>query len=93
MSSYRRHYLPSISRSDVKGGVRLIQPYSVTDYFLIFRVQNLLTSADCIIFIVLTNRYGHPHAEVVESLKEMGVNVLRTDESGAIIIRGHKGGK
>ena len=45
MSSYRRHYLPSISRSDVKGGVRLIQPYSVTDYFLIFRVQNLLTSA------------------------------------------------
>lgn len=45
MSSYRRHYLPGISRSDVKGGVRLIQPYSVTDYFLIFRVQNLLTSA------------------------------------------------
>ena len=45
MSSYRRHYLPSISRSDVKGGVRLIQPYSVTDYFLIFRVHNLLTSA------------------------------------------------
>ena len=45
MSSYRRHYLPSISWSDVKGGVRLIQPYSVTDYFLIFRVQNLLTSA------------------------------------------------
>ena len=45
MSSYRQHYLPSVSWSDVKGGVQLIQPYNVTDYFLIFRVQNLLTSA------------------------------------------------
>ena len=45
MSSYRRYYLPSISWSDVKGGVWRIQPYSVTDYFFIFRVQNLLTSA------------------------------------------------
>ena len=46
MSSYRRYYLPSVSWSDVKGGVWRIQPYNVTDYFFIFRVQNLLTSAE-----------------------------------------------
>ncbi len=45
MSSYRRYYLPRVSWSDVKGGVWRIQPYNVTDYFFIFRVQNLLTSA------------------------------------------------
>ena len=49
MSSYRRYYLPRVSWSDVKGGVWRIQPYNVTDYFFIFRVQNLLTSAECII--------------------------------------------
>ena len=47
MSSYRRYYLPRVSWSDVKGGVWRIQPYNVTDYFFIFRVQNLLTSAAC----------------------------------------------
>lgn len=45
MSSYRRYYLPRVSWSDVKGGVWRIQPYNVTEYFFIFRVQNLLTSA------------------------------------------------
>ena len=45
MSSYRRYYLPRVSWSDVKGVVWRIQPYNVTDYFFIFRVQNLLTSA------------------------------------------------
>ena len=45
MSSYRRRKLSSVSWSDVKGGVRLIQLYNVTDNFLIFCVQNLLTSA------------------------------------------------
>lgn len=46
MSSYRRYYLPRVSWSDVKGGVWRIQPYNVTEYFFIFRVQNLLTSAN-----------------------------------------------
>ena len=45
MSSYRRYYLPRVSWSDVKGGVWRIQPYNVTEYFFIFRVQNLLSSA------------------------------------------------
>lgn len=30
------------------------------------------------------NSYGHPHKEVLETLKEEGVNVLRTDLSGRI---------
>ena len=50
MSSYRRYYLPRVSWSDVKGGVWRIQPYNVTEYFFIFRVQNLLTSAHIPIF-------------------------------------------
>lgn len=33
------------------------------------------------------NRYGHPHAEVLEGLKQAGVQVLRTDEMGAVIFR------
>ena len=42
MSSYRRYYLPSVSWSDVKGGVWRIQPYNVTDYFFIFRLLLLI---------------------------------------------------
>ena len=31
MSSYRRRKPTSVSWSDVKGGVRLVQPYAVTE--------------------------------------------------------------
>ena len=31
------------------------------------------------------NRYGHPHAEVLNRLRSMGVEVFRTDEQGSII--------
>ncbi|MBI2056395.1 MAG: MBL fold metallo-hydrolase [Candidatus Sungbacteria bacterium] len=30
------------------------------------------------------NRYGHPHQEVIDRLKDFGVHVLRTDEKGDI---------
>lgn len=73
MSSYRRYYLPRVSWSDVKGGVWRIQPYNVTDYFFIFRVQNLLTSAPARIkfterknnvkFFSTWNKEGHLHKE------------------------------
>lgn len=33
------------------------------------------------------NRYGHPHAEVLEGLEQAGVQALRTDEVGAVIFR------
>ncbi|MDE6529879.1 MAG: DNA internalization-related competence protein ComEC/Rec2 [Lachnospiraceae bacterium] len=38
------------------------------------------------------NRYGHPHEEVVERLKQFGCTVYRTDESGAlsVYVRGGK---
>jgi competence protein ComEC len=32
------------------------------------------------------NRYGHPHNEAIERLKNAGAEVLRTDTSGNIII-------
>ncbi len=32
------------------------------------------------------NDYGHPHEEVLNSLKEMGVAVYRTDEQGAVVV-------
>ena len=34
------------------------------------------------------NRYGHPHAEVLEGLEQEGTQILRTDEMGAVIFRG-----
>ena len=32
------------------------------------------------------NRYGHPHAELLERLEEVGTTLYRTDQSGAIIL-------
>ena len=32
------------------------------------------------------NRYGHPHAETLERLEEQGVQWVRTDEKGAVVI-------
>ena len=34
----------------------------------------------------LDNSYGHPHAEVVERLKEAGVTVYRSDVNGTVVI-------
>lgn len=31
------------------------------------------------------NSYGHPHAEVLNRLREMGVQVFRTDEQGTVV--------
>jgi competence protein ComEC len=33
------------------------------------------------------NGYGHPHAEVLERLNEIGAKVLRTDELGTIVFQ------
>lgn len=32
------------------------------------------------------NSYGHPHAEVLNRLRSMGVQVFRTDEQGTIVL-------
>ena len=34
------------------------------------------------------NRYGHPHAETLQRLKENGAEIYRTDQCGAIEVRG-----
>lgn len=33
------------------------------------------------------NSYGHPHAEVMNRLRSMGVKVFRTDEQGTIVLK------
>jgi len=33
------------------------------------------------------NRYGHPHKEVLDLLKKLGISLLRTDEQGTIIFK------
>lgn len=39
------------------------------------------------------NRYGHPHKEVIERFKKMGIDIWRTDKQGAIsyVFNGEKG--
>ncbi|WP_026495236.1 ComEC/Rec2 family competence protein [Butyrivibrio sp. WCD3002] len=36
------------------------------------------------------NRYGHPHKELVERLENVGTQIFRTDESGAITVELHR---
>ncbi len=33
------------------------------------------------------NKYGHPHAQTLNTLRAMGIKVFRTDEQGAVIIK------
>ncbi|MBI2046024.1 MAG: MBL fold metallo-hydrolase [Parcubacteria group bacterium] len=33
------------------------------------------------------NKYGHPHQETLDTLKQFGVSVLRTDKSGTIVFQ------
>jgi competence protein ComEC len=33
------------------------------------------------------NMYGHPSADVIRALSRVGAEVLRTDESGTIVVR------
>lgn len=37
----------------------------------------------------LKNRYGHPHPDVLERLRERGITVWRTDEHGSVTYRCH----
>ena len=40
-----------------------------------------------VISVAKDNGYGHPHAEVLERLNEIGAKVLRTDELGTIVFQ------
>jgi len=37
------------------------------------------------------NKYGHPHAEILDTLAKIGAEVLRTDEVGSIIVKSPDG--
>ena len=39
-----------------------------------------------VITLAQGNDYGHPHKEVMERIKEMGIKLYRTDESGDIVL-------
>ncbi|MGL4821282.1 MAG: ComEC/Rec2 family competence protein, partial [Bacilli bacterium] len=42
---------------------------------------------DAVISCGRNNRYGHPHASVMERLAQFGVTVYRTDMNGAVQYR------
>lgn len=46
-----------------------------------------LTPEYALISVGADNKYGHPHAEVVDDLKAMGTKVYRTDQDGTIIMQ------
>jgi competence protein ComEC len=48
---------------------------------------------EAIISVGKNNRYGHPTSEVLEFLKNRGIRILRTDESGDIIYECEKSGE
>ncbi|MFB5250199.1 DNA internalization-related competence protein ComEC/Rec2 [Bacillus mycoides] len=61
---------------------------SSTDPFL-----SLVQPTVAIISVGERNRYGHPHKEVIERFKKMGIDIWRTDKQGAIsyVFNGEKG--
>ncbi|MFD6505911.1 MULTISPECIES: DNA internalization-related competence protein ComEC/Rec2 [unclassified Bacillus (in: firmicutes)] len=61
---------------------------SSTDPFL-----SLVQPSVAIISVGERNRYGHPHKEVIERFKKMGIDIWRTDKQGAIsyVFNGEKG--
>jgi competence protein ComEC len=52
--------------------------------------ENLLKTVNpevAVISVGVRNNYGHPHAEILEMLRNQNVKILRTDEIGDVIIK------
>ena len=49
--------------------------------------MNAVNPTYAVISCGTNNQYGHPHAEVMNRLREMGIKVFRTDEQGTIIVK------
>lgn len=47
---------------------------------------NQTTPRDAIISVGKDNSYGHPHQDVLDVLKNRGINIYRTDVSGNIVV-------
>lgn len=56
--------------------------YSTTEQWL-----NAVTPEWTVISCGRENRYGHPHAETMERLRDHGVSIFETDRDGAVILR------
>lgn len=59
-------------------------------------LQELLDAANpklAVISVGKDNRFGHPHKEVLEMLNTKGVEVLRTDELGDVVIIADENGR
>lgn len=53
--------------------------YSTSEEFL-----GIVSPRDAVISVGANNRYGHPAPEILERLKNMNINIFRTDEKGDI---------
>jgi competence protein ComEC len=50
-----------------------------------------VTPQYAVIFCAADNDYGYPHDEVLERLASVGAEVLRTDQSGTIVLQSDGG--
>ena len=55
--------------------------------FTVLRVHSL----NCITFVVLTNNYGHPAAEIIKNYMDNRITVIRSDLQGAAGFRCERG--
>jgi beta-lactamase superfamily II metal-dependent hydrolase len=65
--------------------MNMVHIVSTVSVFTVKRIP--CSSLNCIIFIALINRYGHPHDELLARLKDIGSDIKITYESGAITMK------
>jgi competence protein ComEC len=72
----------AVERSDVLKVAHHGSKTSTTEPFI-----EALHPAFAVISAGFENLYGHPHADVIERLKQANIEILRTDKMGAITVR------
>jgi competence protein ComEC len=85
---------PSISNSiaekinnNKKGSVEYIKiPHHGSKNGVSGKLLDAVKPEYAIISVGAKNRYGHPHSEVIELLKDRDIKILRTDESGDVVV-------